>query len=103
MWRCSCYPCHRSFLPILVSSFQNSTTDRKLVLVPLDGSARAEQALPVAACLARATDGTVKLIQVVSPPTTDFIRAVSAVVLPDLLDEDVQAAQEYPDTRCLRA
>src|SRR6266480_8088015 len=31
MWRCSCYPCHRSFLPILVSSFQNSTTDRKLV------------------------------------------------------------------------
>src|SRR6266487_4007187 len=34
MWRCSCYPCHRSFLPILVSSFQNSTTDRKLVSEP---------------------------------------------------------------------
>src|SRR6266487_435207 len=34
MWRCSCYPCHRSFLPILVSSFQNSTTDRKLVSDP---------------------------------------------------------------------
>src|SRR6266487_2345456 len=32
MWCCSCYPCHCSFLPILVSSFQNSTTDRKLVL-----------------------------------------------------------------------
>src|SRR6266568_9443739 len=30
--RCSsCYPCHCSFLPIIVSSFQNSTTDRKLV------------------------------------------------------------------------
>src|SRR6266487_2920020 len=28
---CSCYPCHCSFLPILVSSFQNPTTDRKLV------------------------------------------------------------------------
>src|SRR6266568_6261079 len=28
----SCYPCHCSFLPIMVSSFQNSTTDRKLVL-----------------------------------------------------------------------
>src|SRR5438128_9220442 len=27
----SCYPCHCSFLPIMVSSFQNSTTDRKLV------------------------------------------------------------------------
>src|SRR5712692_10797099 len=31
MWYCSCYPCHCSFLPILVFSFQNSTTDRKLV------------------------------------------------------------------------
>ena len=67
----------------------------KQIFVPLDGSARAEQALPVAACLARATDGTVKLIKVVSPPTTDFIRSVGTVVLPDLLDEDVQAAQEY--------
>src|SRR5712692_3073201 len=27
----SCYSCHGSFLPIVVSSFQNSTTDRKLV------------------------------------------------------------------------
>jgi nucleotide-binding universal stress UspA family protein len=67
----------------------------KQILVPLDGSARAEQALPVAACLARATDGTVKLIKVVPPPTTEFIRSVGTVVLPDLLDEDVQAAQEY--------
>src|SRR5690348_2422002 len=32
MWYCSCYPCHCSFLPIMVFSFQNSTTDRKLVL-----------------------------------------------------------------------
>src|SRR6266702_8401128 len=27
----SCYPCHCSFLPIVVFPFQNSTTDRKLV------------------------------------------------------------------------
>jgi len=38
------------------------------ILVPLDGSPRAEQALPVAARLARASGGAVMLIQVVSPP-----------------------------------
>src|SRR6266496_3576223 len=41
MWCCSCYPCHCSFLPILVSSFQNSTTDRKLV----SGAVAAQRAL----------------------------------------------------------
>ncbi|MGI9058544.1 MAG: universal stress protein [Ktedonobacteraceae bacterium] len=39
------------------------------LLVPLDGSSRAEQALPVAARLARASGGTVVLLRVVSPPT----------------------------------
>jgi nucleotide-binding universal stress UspA family protein len=38
------------------------------ILVPLDGSLRAEQALPVAARLARASGGTVLLAQVVGPP-----------------------------------
>lgn len=38
------------------------------ILVPLDGSARAEQALPVAARIARATGGSLLLVQVVSPP-----------------------------------
>lgn len=37
------------------------------ILVPLDGSTLAEQALPVAARLAQATDGTVGLVRVVSP------------------------------------
>ncbi len=37
------------------------------VLVPLDGSPRAEQALPVAARIARATGGSVLLVQVLSP------------------------------------
>ena len=40
----------------------------KRVLVPLDGSARAEQALPVAARLAQAAGGTVVLLRVVSIP-----------------------------------
>ena len=38
------------------------------VLVPLDGSARAERALPVAARLARTLDGTLILVRVVQPP-----------------------------------
>ncbi len=38
------------------------------ILVPLDGSARAEQAIPEAARLARATQGTIILVQAVAPP-----------------------------------
>lgn len=40
----------------------------KRILVPLDGSARAESALPVAARIARATGGSLLLAQVISPP-----------------------------------
>ncbi len=38
------------------------------ILVPLDGSTRAEQALPVAARIARASAGTVILVRVVTSP-----------------------------------
>ncbi len=38
------------------------------ILVPLDGSLRAEQALPVAARIARATGGSLLLVQVINPP-----------------------------------
>ena len=38
------------------------------ILVPLDGSPRAEQAIPVATQIARASGGSVILLQVVSPP-----------------------------------
>jgi nucleotide-binding universal stress UspA family protein len=44
----------------------------KRILVPLDGSVRAERALPVAARLAHASGGTVVLLQVVSP-VADFV------------------------------
>ncbi len=37
------------------------------ILVPLDGSSRAEHALPVAARLAQATGGTVVLLHIISP------------------------------------
>lgn len=39
------------------------------ILVPLDGSERAEQALPVAARIARASHGSVLLLSVLPPPT----------------------------------
>jgi nucleotide-binding universal stress UspA family protein len=38
------------------------------VLVPLDGSTRAEQALPIAAHIARVNDGTLTLLHVVTFP-----------------------------------
>lgn len=40
----------------------------KHILVPLDGSARAERALPIAASIARAVGGSVVLLQVVNIP-----------------------------------
>jgi nucleotide-binding universal stress UspA family protein len=42
----------------------------KRILVPLDGSPRAESALAVAARVARASDGTIVLLMVVSMPAT---------------------------------
>ncbi|MBA2394985.1 MAG: universal stress protein [Ktedonobacteraceae bacterium] len=39
----------------------------KRIIVPLDGSSRAEQALPVAARIARASGGSLHLLQVISP------------------------------------
>ncbi len=38
------------------------------ILVPLDGSLRAERALPVAARIARATGGSLLLVRVINPP-----------------------------------
>jgi len=48
----------------------------KRVLVPLDGSARAEQALPVAARLVQTVGGTVVLLRVVSIPN-EFVAYVT--------------------------
>lgn len=40
------------------------------ILVPLDGSARAEIAVPLAARLAQASGGSVILLQAVAPPVS---------------------------------
>ena len=43
--------------------------------VPLDGSERAEKAIPIAAMLARANAGTVILARVLVPPLTEEYQA----------------------------
>lgn len=50
------------------------------IIVPLDGSSRAEYALPVAARIARASGGSLHLLQVVSPPI-DYGRGLAPVSL----------------------
>jgi nucleotide-binding universal stress UspA family protein len=49
------------------------------ILVPLDGSMRAEQALPVAAQIARASGGSITLITVVTPPMDVVWQSVEPV------------------------
>lgn len=66
------------------------------ILVPLDGSARAERALPVAARIARASGGSIQLLQVVSPPV-DFGGGVAAgtIVTGDMVEETIAGATGY--------
>ena len=64
------------------------------ILIPLDGSSRAEKVLPVAARLAHITDGTVSLLQAVWPPSV-YMASVGEIVLPDILDETIPAAKVY--------
>ena len=59
------------------------------ILVPLDGSERAEQAIPVAASIARATHGAVILLQVTLRPTELYLLSVESSVG----TEDVMAAK----------
>ncbi len=58
------------------------------ILVPLDGSARAEQAIPVAAQIARAGGGSVILLQV---DTTSLDFAWQTTGAPMILPEDIAA------------
>lgn len=66
------------------------------IIVPLDGSSRAEQAIPVAARIARASNGSIILLQVVTVPFE-----VGSQVVPlsgyssTTLDNDINAAKDY--------
>jgi nucleotide-binding universal stress UspA family protein len=65
------------------------------ILVPLDGSERAERALPVAARLARQSGGAVILTQVVTPSTGYGPPFDSYVPQPTRVDDQLVAAQTY--------
>src|SRR5207248_11451026 len=68
----------------------------KRILVPLDGSGRAERALPIAARLARATGGSIFLVRVLS---TEPARLHSAPGKPNLVQTigqaDLALAESY--------
>jgi nucleotide-binding universal stress UspA family protein len=65
----------------------------KRILVPLDGSPRAERALPVAARLARASGGSIVLLQVVNPPFDYglYLTQQSVLIEQDITEEITQA------------
>jgi len=64
------------------------------ILVGLDGSTRAEQALPVAARIARATDGTVLLVQVVNQPI-DYSGGWAPLVAGEIIEVEMDGATDY--------
>jgi nucleotide-binding universal stress UspA family protein len=68
------------------------------ILVPLDGSVRAERALAVAARLARASQGTVTLVRVVSPSISQAVSRLSLTVsMPDRGETELARATRYLD------
>jgi nucleotide-binding universal stress UspA family protein len=66
------------------------------ILVPLDGSQRAEQALPVAARIARSTGGSILVLRVVSIPS-DFqvYSSVTPAVVQSALEAEQEEAESY--------
>jgi nucleotide-binding universal stress UspA family protein len=68
----------------------------KRIIVPLDGSNRAERALPVAARIARASEGSIILLRIVTIPLE-----IGSQVIPlsgfssTTMDEDINAATNY--------
>lgn len=66
------------------------------ILVPIDGSSRAEIALPVAAHLARATGGTVILVRVV-PSASEYwpVEPVMTNIAQNVMEADLAEAERY--------
>lgn len=68
----------------------------KRILVPLDGSSRAESALPIAARVARAYGGSVLLVQAASiPPTYASYLAAPDLSTAELVEAEVNDAERY--------
>lgn len=73
------------------------------LLVPLDGSARAEQALPVAARLARASGGTITLLTVIRMAPEASAYNMAGPFLPQtIFEQDPAEARIYLDQVALR-
>ena len=68
------------------------------ILVPLDGSTRAEQALPVAARLAHASSGTIVLLRIVNL-TSQFVSyvALEPITTQAVIDTQLEEAKNYLD------
>nr|BBH87161.1 universal stress protein UspA [Thermosporothrix sp. COM3] len=66
------------------------------ILIPLDGSQRAEQALPTAATIARFFQATVILLRV-CPSDTELLWTISNAprVFSDVLEQEIQQADTY--------
>ena len=67
----------------------------KRILVPLDGSARAERALPVAARIARASGGSVTLLRVATTPIEFGPYLGQSVLLREVVNADIAHALGY--------
>lgn len=67
----------------------------KRILVPLDGSAHARQALAVALRVARASEGTLLLMHVVSLPATRPLPSTSPLIRDELLETAWAEGQSY--------
>ncbi|TMC20067.1 MAG: universal stress protein [Chloroflexi bacterium] len=66
------------------------------ILVPLDGSARAERALPVAARLARASGGSIVLLRAVTSPIDFAWYAMeSPIAMQEGIEADIARATDY--------
>lgn len=70
----------------------------KRILVPLDGSTRAERAIPVAARIARIANGTVVLVQVATLPFTYSPYLGSATYADEAIEADLNEVERYLDT-----
>ncbi len=67
----------------------------KRILVPLDGSARAEQAIPVAARIARALGGSVILLRVVTAPVDTGKYSSTSGYVEETVDADLTGASRH--------
>jgi len=67
----------------------------KRILIPLDGSARAERAIPIAARIARALGGSVILLRVATAPVDTGKYSSTSGYVEETVDADVTGATNY--------